>query len=277
VNPNYFSTSFEFEWGPTVSYGNTITPLQNPLTGHTSVNVTANLSGLSKGAEYHYRVKATNELGSIISNDMTFTTLSPISDIDGNVYEILTIGSQVWMAENLKTTKYRNGDPIPNVSDSLIWNHLLTGAYCDYDNNPSNSIIYGRLYNWYTVDDPRNLCPSGWHSAKASEWSALLTFLGWDNNTGNKLKEPGITHWNYPNNGATNESGFTGLPGGLRAPQGFIQIINTAVWWTARDSWWNENTAPSSVFLFYDRSDFGFIGTSIKGKIDGESVRCIRD
>jgi uncharacterized protein (TIGR02145 family) len=277
VNPNYFNTAVSFEYGTTLSYGSIINVSQGSLTGSSSTPVSADISGLTQGTIYHLRIKATNELGTTLSEDMTFTTLAPITDIDGNVYGILTIGTQVWMAENLKTTKYRNGDAIPNITDSLIWNHLSTGAYCDYDNTPSNSIIYGKLYNWYTVDDPRNLCPSGWHAPKGTEWTTLLDFLEWNNITGGKLKETGLAHWNYPNTGANNESGFTALPGGLRAPYGFIHIINTGVWWAARDYWWNDSTGPLSIYLWYNRSDFGPIFTSIKGKNDGESVRCLKD
>jgi len=135
-----------------------------------------------------------------------------IKDIDGNVYHTVTIGTQVWMVENLKVTHYRNGDPIPNVIDSMAWRNLTSGAYCDYDNNSDNSIIFGKLYNWHAVQDIRNIAPIGWHVPTDAEWMTLTTCLGGDSIAGGKLKEIGTIHWPSPNLRATNESGFTALP-----------------------------------------------------------------
>lgn len=102
---------------------------------------------------------------------------STVKDIDGNVYHTIVIGTQTWMLENLKTTKYSNGDPIPNITDSLTWVSLETGAYCNYNNDENNSVIYGRLYNWYSVNDSRKLAPVGWHVPNDSEWRTLTDFL----------------------------------------------------------------------------------------------------
>jgi uncharacterized protein (TIGR02145 family) len=160
------------------------------------------------------------------------TVLRTVTDIDGNVYRTVKIGNQWWMAENLKVTHYRDGDPIPNVTDETMWSILTTGAYCNYDNNADNAAIYGRLYNWYVGMD--YIEPRGWHVPSDDEWKELEMFLGmsqeeadsifwfnsdWrgvDANAGGKLKETGTIHWKKPNEGATNESGFSALPGGIR-------------------------------------------------------------
>jgi uncharacterized protein (TIGR02145 family) len=273
VNPNYLSTNVIFEWGITTTYGNTSVPAQNTLTGSTSQSVDVEISGLTSGATYHFRIKATNELGTTVSDDKSLITLAPITDIDGNVYDVVRIGTQVWITGNLNVTKYSNGDPIPNVIDSLTWNHLTEGAYCDYDNTPVNSTTYGKLYNWYTVSNSRNLCPLGWHVPKVTEWSTMLEFLGWNNTTGGKLKEPGFTHWNYPNTGATNEAGFVALPGGMRYPQGFLQMFETGYWWSAP----TDIIQGSEIGLFYNRSDFNLLGMSKGNEVVGLSVRCVKD
>ena len=136
---------------------------------------------------------------------------SKVKDIDGNVYLTVTIGDQIWMKENLRTSTYKDGTPIVEVADSATWVNLTSGAYCWYNNDSANNEIpYGKLYNWYTVETDK-LCPSGWHVATNAEWNALITFLGGASVAGEKLKEAGITHWNT-NSGATNSSGFTALP-----------------------------------------------------------------
>jgi len=144
------------------------------------------------------------------------TSDTTVTDIDGNVYKIVKIGLQWWMAENLKVTHYRNGDAIPNVTDDGTWASFATGAYCSYDNADSNIATYGLLYNWYAVDDNRNIAPSGWHVPTDDEWQTLLDSLGGNLVAGGKMKEAGFTHWWSPNTGATNESGFTAIPGGYR-------------------------------------------------------------
>ncbi len=127
-----------------------------------------------------------------------------VSDIEGNTYKTIKIGTQTWMAENLKTTKYKDGSEIPNITNNG-----------DYDNNPANSETYGRLYNWYTVDDDKGVCPEGWHVPDDAEYTVLTDYLGGESVAGGKMKETGTEHWNSPNTGATNESGFTGLPRGV--------------------------------------------------------------
>ncbi len=158
-----------------------------------------------------------------------------VTDIDGNTYVTVEIGTQTWMAENLKVTKYRNGDPIPNVSDVNQWTTLSTGAYCNYDNNVSNVATYGRLYNMYAVEDPRGLAPQGWKVASDDDWYTLLSYLGGEEVAAPKMREVGTEHWAAPNTGATDEIGFKALPAGARS--GTLGHFNgkgyTAYWWTS--------------------------------------------
>jgi uncharacterized protein (TIGR02145 family) len=195
---------------------------------------------------------------------------STVTDIDGNVYHMVTIGTQTWMAENLKVTKYRNGDAIPNVTDHNEWSNLTTGAYCDYENTASNSTVYGKLYNWHTVSDSRNIAPTGWHVASDAEWTMLTTFLGGEDVAGGKLKEKGTAHWLSPNYGATNETGFSALPGGGYGGGIFLHLGYGGFWWTSTEY-------SSSVWyrgmLYYS----GGVTRYYNNPSRGLSVRCVRD
>ena len=131
-----------------------------------------------------------------------------VTDVDGNRYTTVKIGTQVWMVENLKVTRYRNGDPIPNVTDNNSWNVLTTDAYCNYNNDTANVSAYGRLYNWYAVNDNRKIAPTGWHVPSDEEWATLGDFLGGNNIAGGKMKEPGTTHWISPNPVVNQSCGF---------------------------------------------------------------------
>ena len=195
-----------------------------------------------------------------------------VSDIDGNVYHFDTIGTQIWMIENLKTSRYNDGTPIPVVPDNLYWSRLTTGAYSDYDNTPDSSKIYGKLYNWYAVNDARKLAPAGWHVPSDSEWALLLTYLGGESVAGGKLKETGTAHWNSPNVSATNESGFTALPGGRRDFNGtFYYIRQNGYFWSSTE--WN---TPSAYyrFMFYNTSNIDWMANY---KTMGFSIRCVKD
>jgi uncharacterized protein (TIGR02145 family) len=195
-----------------------------------------------------------------------------VTDIDGNEYNIVTIGTQEWMVQNLKTTKYRNGDQIINITDNSEWSSITTGAYCNYENNANNTNIYGRLYNWNAVNDSRNIAPLGWHVATDADWETLIEFLGGENIAGGKLKEAGTTHWGSPNTGATNESGFTALPGGERWTDGsFDDLGNFGYWWTATS---NDIT---KAYFYYPDDDIPNIYRKTGDKISGLSVRCIKD
>jgi len=193
-----------------------------------------------------------------------------VTDIDGNVYHIVTIGTQVWMVENLKVTKYRNGDTIPNVTNDSSWNILLTGAYCNYNNNTSYTNTYGNLYNWYAVNDSHNICPTGWHIPNKVELETLLNYLGGSSIAGAKMKEAGTSHWLSPNVGATNESGFTGLPGGSWYNT-FGDIGNRGFWWTK-----TEYSVHGAYFwtMFYTSTESMLMSAD---KRNGFSIRCIKD
>jgi len=179
----------------------------------------------------------------------TIKTLVPVSssietfdfvaatDFDGNNYTTVTIGTQVWMVENLKVTHYRNGDPIPNITDNALWAALRDGAYCNYNNTINSNTIatYGRLYNWFTVADSRNIAPTGWHVPSHAEWITLTTTLLGELVAGGKMKETGTTHWRSPNTSATNESGFTALPSGYRYSRdgSFRNLDFGSYWWNS--------------------------------------------
>lgn len=193
-----------------------------------------------------------------------------VTDIDGHVYNTVTIGTQVWMKENLDVATYRNGDAIPQVTDSVQWANLTTGAWCYYNNNADTGAIYGKLYNWYAVNDPRGLAPAGWHVPGDAEWTTLTDFLGGYSVAGGKMKEIGTIHWQAPNAEATNSSGFAGLPGGVRDEDGaFNYIGNYGFWWSSTES----NTTGAWNHLLYYYS--GNMYRSKYYKRLGLSVRCL--
>jgi uncharacterized protein (TIGR02145 family) len=195
-----------------------------------------------------------------------------VTDIDGNVYHTVTIGTQVWLVENLKVTKYRNGDPIPSITGNSAWYNLTTCAYCIYEDNISIANTYGYLYNWYAVNDNRKIAPMGWHIPTDEEWTTLITYLGGDSVAGGKLKEAGTTHWHSPNEGATNMTGFKALPGGYRLGGGsFTLIEGGGYWWSATEE--DANYAKGLEMLYGYKSVFSYIGP----KGFGLSVRCIKD
>jgi uncharacterized protein (TIGR02145 family) len=195
-----------------------------------------------------------------------------LKDIDGNVYKTVTIGKQIWMAENLKTTKFNDGTLISLVSEDQAWGALTTPALSWYNRDEAaNKNKYGALYNWYTVSTNK-LCPKGWHVPSDAEWTTLTTFLGGESIAGGKLRETGITHWEKPNTGATNESGFTTLPGGYRNNHGaFANVGFFGFWWSATE---NFPTASWCRTMGCTGSDILRIFSLKK---NGYSVRCIKD
>lgn len=212
-----------------------------------------------------------NDSNTIINTDGKSGTLK---DIEGNAYKIVKIGNQWWMGENLKTTKFRDGTSIPNVTDKT-WGSITTGAYCDYDNTPSNSDTYGRLYNWYSVTNALNISPKGWHIPSNAEWSELSDYLGNGNMVGEKLKEKGIIHWESPNDKATNEVGFTALPGGVRNfyKNNFQYKGQIGEWWTSTEFATDSDNAYTREISIM----FGYIGAGTYYKVAGSSVRCVKD
>lgn len=182
------------------------------------------------------------------------------------------IGTQTWTGCNLNVDKYANGDTIPQVTDPTEWENLTTGAWCYYQNNTANGPIYGKLYNWYAVNDPRGLAPIGYHIPSNAEWTTLIDYLGGQSVAGGKLKEIGFCHWQSPNTGADDNSGFTGLPGGFRYYYGtFFNLGYLGYWWSSSEA--NLTTAWSYVVYHYTAD----IGTSNVYKTFGFSVRLVKD
>lgn len=258
----------------------------------------AQLAGLQPGATYYARAYATNANGTAYGNQIVITTLSAsylnpdlsygsVTDQDGNTYATIVIGTQEWMAENLRTTTYANGDTIPNVIDGPQWGSLTTGAWAFYQNNSQFENPYGKLYNWYAVADPRNVCPTGWHVPTDADWQILETaqgmpfdeldidgYRGDDQGVGGKLKCIGLQYWNTPNTGATNESGFSSLPGGGRNDGGgsFIFLGDLGLWWCATETD-TDHAWSRTMFDGYQ----GIERDSNNTKRNGFSVRCLRD
>jgi uncharacterized protein (TIGR02145 family) len=208
--------------------------------------------------------------------------LTSVIDVDSNVYRVIRIGDQIWMAENLKVIHYRNGDAIEYVTNAASWSSYLVGAYCTYDNR--ENIPYGCLYNWYAVSDSRGLAPEGWHVASDAEWKILEMNLGMSqseadrsgwrgNGVASKLKESGTTHWRAPNSDANNQSGFTALPGGYRYSEGdYLDGGYSAKFWTS--------TKQAYINVAYQRVLYSDSTKVLRGcppKQDGCSIRCIKD
>ena len=195
-----------------------------------------------------------------------------VTDYDGNTYKTITIGSQVWMAENLKVTHYRNGDAIMEFSVKFDQDSLFVGASTTYENNQQLGATYGRLYNWYSVADHRKLAPVGWHIPTKKEWENLNTYLG--TNAGGKIKKAGTDHWANPNEGATNESSFTALPGGMYHSGGFGGMGSNAFFWTS-DEWSGDTMWAPEVSLINWSTEIIMLFN--QSKTAGYSVRCIKD
>ena len=194
------------------------------------------------------------------------------ADIDGNVYHTVTIGAQVWMVENLKATKYNDGTSIPLVTGGPAWANLKAQGYCFYDNDATvNKATYGALYNWYTVNTGK-LCPAGWHVPTDVDWTTLTNYLGGENAAGGKLKETGISHWGTPNDGATNSSGFTALPGGYRQEDGSFYNINDD------DTWWSSTVNdPRGAWGRNVNYNYSYVTKDSYNKKFGFSVCCLKN
>jgi len=191
--------------------------------------------------------------------------------IDEGCIPSVTICNQVWMLKNLDVSTYRNGDPIPQVTDPAAWSALTTGAWCYYANSTANGTTYGKLYNWYAVNDPRGLAPTGWHIPNDAEWTALANCLGGAAVAGGEMKETGDAHW-YNNTYATNNSGFTALPGGYLADM-FYNITYETYFWSSTEV--DQSTALARYLQFTNAG----LSTDLPGnaKYAGFSVRCIRN
>ncbi len=250
-------------------------------------NYTSNLTGLAVGTTYYVRAYATNSAGTAYGNQLGFTTKggsgsvvsnpgAGVNDMDGNQYTSVILGNgQEWMVGNLKTTRYSNGDIIGEIEDNTIWSNILnnndsTPAWCYYNTNAAINTTYGKLYNWYAVADPRNVCPTGWHVPSDTAFQQLSDYLGGDTVAGGKMKT--ITLWVTPNTAATNESGFSGAPGGLRTGNGMFSSLG------AVGFWWS-STGYDIYNTWYRQLNYNSAGTSVYNtdKTTGLSVRCLRN
>ncbi len=235
------------------------------------------LTDLIVNTTYHVRTYATNSVGTGYSDEVVFTQLEPVTDNEGNAYSVVTIGTQVWLGENLKTTRYNDGTAIPYVIEGINWANTTTPAFCWYDNSePGIKTTYGGLYNWYAANTGK-LCPVGWHVPTADEYGVLLTYLGGDKIAGGKLKETGTVHWAEPNLGATNGSGFTFLPGGGRyniysEGGAFADIGQYGYLWST-----TTGTDAAKAFSFNFGFDLDLVGKNEFSKRDGSSVRCLKN
>jgi len=186
-----------------------------------------------------------------------------VSDVDGNVYNTLTIGTQVWMRQNLKTTHYQNGDSIIEIIDNAQWLNDKKGAFCNYNNDIENVDTFGHLYNWYAVNNPNGLCPSGWHIPSDSEWNILVNYLGGQSIAGGATKE--ISIWDMPNTDATNSSELTVIPAGGRYENGIYSgLYQYAAFWSSTeydstDSWYdNMNFNNAQVYRYFYPKSAGY-------------------
>jgi uncharacterized protein (TIGR02145 family) len=255
------------------------------------------LQNLTPSTSYYVRAYATNSVGTSYGNEVSFTTDSlpglrcpgtpSVTDIDGNLYHTVQIGNQCWTQSNLKVSKYRNGDNIPTGLSNSAWENTTSGAYAIYNNNPVNDVLYGKLYNHFTVTDSRGLCPTGWHVPSDGEWNIMVKYLDPSADTvcgdcsqsgiaGGALKstatQPTTMGWNSPNTGATNTSGFTAQPGGLRYIFGDFSLMTNYGWW------WSSSVSSGSVA--WNRTLYSSNSIILRGYSDGQngfSVRCLKD
>ncbi len=233
VIPRFDNTSVSFEYSTDKLNWQSLA-LPEKLSGSDSIQVKVDVSGLTANTVYSYRLKASNIAGDTISSVGSFKTYA-VRDYDGNYYHAVTIGTQTWLQENLKTTHYLNGDPIPNLTDTAAWMHTTSGAYVYYNNDPKLGQDYGALYNWYVAADSRGLI-SGYHTPSDDEFVTLANFLGADY-SGLALREAGGGHWVIPN--GNNSSGFTALPAGFcgllssTGKFGFLGLGKETDYWTS--------------------------------------------
>jgi uncharacterized protein (TIGR02145 family) len=296
TSPIYYITQatarswFEITWdggSPIIHSGLCWSTSPNPtIADNKTPDGTVWLSGLNEGTTYYVRAFATNSAGTAYGNQESFTTLpggpiifnpnltySTITDVEGNVYKTIQIGSQIWMAENLKTTKLNDNTVIRNVTDNNEWINLTSPGYCWYNNAETPyKAEYGAMYNWFTINTGK-LCPTGWHIPSAGEFYTLVTFVGDENTAGIKLKETGTTHWESSNQdpAPTNETGFTALPGGERSGyDGTFTLIGEycEMWTTSLDMYPND-----VIYMLF----VNYAINANRKNTSGYYIRCIKD
>jgi uncharacterized protein (TIGR02145 family) len=291
VNPKNQVTSVFFEYGITEKYGQIVNADPPQVGSSAEINVFASLSNLNSDTKYHYRVKAESLCGVTFGKDQTFVptaeseilfnqdiTYGILADREGNIYKTVVIGHQTWMAENLRTTIFSDGKPIPLIPEDNTLEKPLSPGYSWYKNDPdiyNYKNVYGALYNFYTVQTGK-LCPTGWHVPSEQEWYTLFDYLGGFGVCAGKLKETGTTHWMTPNTGATNESGFTALPGGWVGSRG---VENSSIEIRAKGFWWNtfEVTPGTSIRVPGLAFDNSYIAILLPDENNRCSVRCVKN
>lgn len=258
------------------------------IDGIGSETYTSSLDGLKSGTKYYVRAYAINSAGTEYGDEISFTThvtgvkfnpdltYGTLIDVEGKSYKTIPVGIQIWMAENLRTTKFNDGSEIPLITNYADWSNIQTPAYCWFDNNDSlYENIYGAYYNWFAVSTGK-LCPTGWHIPSDNEWQLLVNSLGGNNIAGSKLKEAGTNNWVLPNNDATNASGFTALPAGMRGSLDgtFSGEGNYGGWWSATES---SESPLGAAFSRWIHGDTTVVARSEIFKKDGFSVRCVKN
>jgi len=285
------NVSYHIRAYATNRYGSIINAIPYQVTGNGDTPVNVTLRGLMPDTRYYYRVTATNCAGTTnaIGKDFTTPPLNTLTDYDGNTYNVIAIGTQVWMSENLKTTTYKDGTPVTLVTNDIQWMNLTSEAYCWYDNNVTYKNTYGALYNWYAVNTGK-LCPTAWHVPTDAEWTLMENFLiangfNYDGSTTvNKIAKSlaSTNNWNSSTNigavgntdfsGKRNVTGFTALPSGYRISDGsFSDIRNFDGWWSFTES---NTTLAWSRNIYYD---YNYTYRDQDPKRVGFSVRCIKD
>jgi uncharacterized protein (TIGR02145 family) len=283
VNGKKLFTTVSFQYDTTTSLANSVSPSPDTTSSDQGISFSYTLTNLKPKTRYYYRISAVSEGGIGNGSNLAFTTTDTniviinfnpnllydsIYDIEGKKYKTIVIGTQIWMAENLRSAKLNDGTDIPYTSDIYKWASLTTPGYSWYN---GDSVGYGAVYNWYTVGTGK-LCPQGWHVPSDEEWTVLTDYLGGSSVAGGLLKEVGSVHWIKPNAGATNESGFTALPSGYRgANGGYSNLGHYGVWWTSTE-WSSGGAWYRDLYNGYESVDRS--NTSKKG---GGSVRCVKN
>jgi uncharacterized protein (TIGR02145 family) len=261
--------------------------------GWGSGSFSGNMVDLTPGTTYYVQAYASNSIGAGIGGVISFSTTGNITgepvfnpgltygamtDAEGNSYKTIQIGSQIWMAENLKTTKYNDGTNIPNITDLDDWIDLQTPGYCWYINDAKYKNPFGALYNWYVVNTDK-LCPAGWHVPGEAEWRALTNNLGGESAAAGHMRETDTTHWVFKNSEVTNDAGFTALPGGYRSwndQQYFREMgYSSGFWSSTADPF--DSVAFAICRRFYYYNDSGGISYEIYSKKAGLSIRCLKN
>lgn len=269
-------------WGSCFNGAPNISLSTKTIDGTGMGTFTSSITNLQPNTQYAYCAYATNSAGTSYGEVFCFTTKNfnisgpNITDIDGNTYQTTSNCGKNWTTSNLNVSRYRNGDVIPQITSAAQWgNYATTGAWCYYNYDPANAAIYGKLYNWFAVTDPRGLAPAGYHIPSYTEWGTLIDCLGGANIAGGKLKEMGTTHWTSPNTGADNSSGLTCLPGGnvVISSSG---IGNFGFFWSSSSGQgFNGNAAGIPFYIQYDNAK---VTSSVgAGAVNQYSVRCIKD